>query len=337
MEDVMISIIIPVYNTEQYLEGCLNSALGQSFDAYEIIVVDDGSTDRSPEILKGYGKQYPNKVRLIRQENKGLGGARNTGIEHAKGRYLMFLDSDDCIHIDALKKVYEYIEKTQCDVLVFDMICLDDAGNTVEVIRGCHHTADILSLDKYPQLLFEMPSVCNKVWNRNLFTQNNILFPEKVWYEDLRTSAKLYANAQKIVYMDDRLYIYKQRNSSIMHSKKSKRNLEITQAIDDIRSYFKNVHLLNKYRNEIEFMAIYHVLISAIPRVLSHQELILVLVDYMRRSYPNYTKNVYIPILSKKNRLKLFLIEKRAYKTLLCIMTFYSAIKGVKLRGGLKR
>lgn len=333
MEDVMISIIIPVYNTEQYLEGCLNSALDQSFDAYEIIVVDDGSTDRSPEILKCYGKQYPDKVRLIRQENKGLGGARNTGIEHAKGRYLMFLDSDDCIRMDALKKVYEYIEKTQCDVLVFDMVCLDDVGNTVEFIRGCHHTADILSLDTYPQLLFEMPSVCNKVWNRNLFTQNNILFPEKVWYEDLRTSAKLYANAQKIAYMDDRLYIYKQRNSSIMHSKKSKRNLEITQAIDDIRSYFKNVHLLNKYRNEIEFMAIYHVLISAIPRVLGHQERILVLVEYMRRSYPNYTKNVYISTLSKKNRLKLFLIEKRAYKTLLCIMTFYSAIKGVKLWG----
>ena len=329
----MISIIIPVYNTEQYLEGCLNSALDQSFDAYEIIVVDDGSTDRSPEILKCYGKQYPDKVRLIRQENKGLGGARNTGIEHAKGRYLMFLDSDDCIRMDALKKVYEYIEKTQCDVLVFDMVCLDDVGNTVEFIRGCHHTADILSLDTYPQLLFEMPSVCNKVWNRNLFTQNNILFPEKVWYEDLRTSAKLYANAQKIAYMDDRLYIYKQRNSSIMHSKKSKRNLEITQAIDDIRSYFKNVHLLNKYRNEIEFMAIYHVLISAIPRVLGHQERILVLVEYMRRSYPNYTKNVYISTLSKKNRLKLFLIEKRAYKTLLCIMTFYSAIKGVKLWG----
>ena len=96
-----VSIVVPVYNVEAYLEKCLDSLVNQNFDNYEVIIVNDGSTDKSKEIAQRYENKYSNVV-LIDQKNKGLGGARNTGIEAVKGEYILFVDSDDYIHPDTL-------------------------------------------------------------------------------------------------------------------------------------------------------------------------------------------------------------------------------------------
>ena len=117
-----VSIIVPVHNVEAYLEKCLDSLINQTFDNYEIIIVNDGSTDRSKEIAERYKDKYSNIV-LINQEQKGVGEARNTGIEASKGEYILFVDSDDYIHRDTLKLTYNKSIETQADIVTFWLYC----------------------------------------------------------------------------------------------------------------------------------------------------------------------------------------------------------------------
>ena len=123
-----ISVIIPVYNVEKYLNACIESVLSQSFNDYEIILVDDGSTDNSGALCDEFAAKY-DSISVIHQENKGLGGARNTGIDAAKGSYILFLDSDDTIDPDCLKICYEKAEKHNCDMVAFKQQALFDDGS----------------------------------------------------------------------------------------------------------------------------------------------------------------------------------------------------------------
>ena len=120
-----ISIIIPAYNVEEYLEKCLESIISQNFDKVEIIIVDDGSTDKSLQIAKEYQKKYPEKTRVISQENKGQGGARNTGI------YLLFVDSDDTIKSGMLETLYTEMEKSNADIVLFGFEYVDEKGKVI--------------------------------------------------------------------------------------------------------------------------------------------------------------------------------------------------------------
>ena len=125
-----ISIIIPAYNVEEYLEKCLESIISQNFDKVEIIIVDDGSTDKSLQIAKEYQKKYPEKTRVISQENKGQGGARNTGIKNATGKYLLFVDSDDTIKSGMLETLYAEMEKSNADIVLFGFEYVDEKGRS---------------------------------------------------------------------------------------------------------------------------------------------------------------------------------------------------------------
>ena len=127
------SIIVPVYNVEQFLETCIESILHQNFIDYEIIAVNDGSTDGSKEILEDYLKKTE-RLKVIHQRNKGLGGARNTGIQTATGDYLLLLDSDDYLEMNALETLATYLDKYNLDILAFDCNKVDIEGNIIETI-----------------------------------------------------------------------------------------------------------------------------------------------------------------------------------------------------------
>ena len=113
-----ISVIVPVYNVKSYLSACLDSILNQDFDSYEIVVVDDGSTDGSGELAEQYASRHTDKIRVLHQENQGLGGARNTGIKDAKGEYVAFIDSDDWIKPNMLSTLWKEIQQTGADIAV---------------------------------------------------------------------------------------------------------------------------------------------------------------------------------------------------------------------------
>lgn len=313
MKEVKVSIIIPVYNTERYLKQCIDSAIEQTFENYEIIAVDDESPDKSRQVLQEYERRYPDKFRMISQRNKGLGGARNTGIREAAGEYVLFLDSDDWIHKDTLRLTYQIADKKKCDIVIFDINCVDEETNSETILCGYYGYGNILSLAKAPRLLFETPSACNKLYKRKLFIDTGIAFPERVWYEDLRTTIKVYVNACGIVYLNKSLYFYRQRGNSIMHTKQSMRNLEIIDAVDAIYNYFMEKKILNQYYLELEFMAINHILLEAIPRTLGNSKMTDKLQGYMLKRFPDYRTNKYISKLPMRRRIKLLLIESKLY------------------------
>ena len=130
-----LSIIVPVYNTRDYLAACLDSVLLPGAEDYEIIVVNDGSTDDSGEICAEYERRYPDLIRVITTENSGLGAARNVGLEAARGDYLLFLDSDDSLEKGALSEILAAIDGG-FDIGIFDLRQVNPSGETVEVIDG---------------------------------------------------------------------------------------------------------------------------------------------------------------------------------------------------------
>ena len=183
MFDLKLSIVIPVYNTRDYLPACLDSVLDPAADDYEIIVVNDGSTDDSGRVAMEYAARFPDRIRVITTENGGLGAARNVGLEAASGEFVFFLDSDDRLADGALPEMLDSLTPDR-DIVLFDFLSVDTEGNVLERLSGCR-SSGALSLDTCPELIMEYPSGCNKICRRSLFLDSGIRFPGRVWYEDL--------------------------------------------------------------------------------------------------------------------------------------------------------
>ncbi|MBR4880374.1 MAG: glycosyltransferase family 2 protein, partial [Clostridia bacterium] len=206
---MLISVIIPVYNVKEYIEKCVESVIDPVFDDYEIILVDDGSTDgKSGELCDKIAADYPSLIRVIHQENRGLGGARNTGIREAVGEYLFFPDSDETVVPGTLSILAKKIKETNADIIAYNIMTDDGRGNITPVASNYFESDVPFKLSEHPEYLLSLPNAWGRVWKRSLFTDNSIEYPGKVWYEDIRTSTKLFAKAESILTIPDRLYIY---------------------------------------------------------------------------------------------------------------------------------
>lgn len=311
---IKISVIIPVYNVEKYIDKCLSSLVNQTFKDYEILVINDGSPDNSQKIIDEYVKKYPNLVKSFIKENGGQGSARNLGIEKAKGKYVMFVDSDDYVENNMLEKMYNAILKDNYDIVV--------CNNYVEYLNGKRVfdvDEGIYNNRENKAYFFSKPAVWNKIFKKSLITDNNIVFREKLWYEDFDFTVKLYGLTNKIGFIDDYLYNYLLRPGSTMNNSNIERNLEILTAFDEIIKFFKDKDMYDKYYDNLEFLAVYNIYIATTVRVInanvSHREkkrIINVIKDYMKKYFPNFNENIYITNYLNKNRrliLKLINIE----------------------------
>ncbi len=311
------SVIIPVYNVADYLCRSIDSVLANDTSDAEIIIVDDGSTDGiSASICDEYGKRYPELIRVIHQENRGLGGARNTAIDVARGDYLFFLDSDDTIAPDTLSVIGGVIDHHRPDIAAFGFAGDDGEGTLSPVPVSAPIFDKPFTLPEHPQYLLSLPSVWQRAWRRALFTENGIRFPERVWYEDIRTTVKLFAAAESIVVTDRCLYRYLQRSGSIMNSSALDRNLEITWAFDDIISWYREHGLYEKYKDTLTRLAIDHVFLAATVRVARaspKSPLLAQLYGYMERTFPDFAENPLLSELSFLHKLLFFLIKNKRY------------------------
>lgn len=284
-----------------------------------MIIVNDGSIDRSEEIAKKYVDKYPRKFKLINQNNAGLGGARNTGIKNAKGDYYFFVDSDDTISSNAVQILYEEASRNNADIVVFDYKLISEDGTELGITPGNNNICCTPNLKDSKSVLLINPSACNKFFKSALFTDSGIRFPIKVWYEDLRTIPKLLCKSENIVYKNEPLYNYLQRPGSIMNSKNIERNKEIIEALDDLLLFFKKNHLYDYYKEELEFLAVFHILLLGSVRVnkLRYNHYLMdFFCDYIVNSYPNYKKNKYIKKMSKKELLTIELLARKKYRLL---------------------
>lgn len=314
---MLISLIVPVYNVADYLPACMDALLCQNCQSWEIILVDDGSTDgKSGALCDAYAEQHPELVRVIHQANGGLGAARNTGIETAKGEYLLFVDSDDTLAPEALERLSAWVKESHADMYVFGFCYVTEAGEQAGEPRLSAVTGQPVTLADEPAMLLDSPSACFRLWKRELFADGTVRFPGKVWYEDLCTTPKALLRARSIVQKPDALYRYLLRAGSIMRNDNLHRNLEILNALETVRSDYERNGVLAQYRPWLCYLAVDSVTAAA-RRVLMADpkaEYLPEFLAYVRKHYPDYRSCELLPRLGKKKLILLRLLEGRHYK-----------------------
>lgn len=323
-----LSIIIPVYNTRDYLAACLDSVLEPDCRDYEILIVNDGSTDDSGIIAAAYASRFPSLLRVITTENGGLGAARNVGLEAARGDYLLFLDSDDTLSKGALKEIVASLDDS-FDIGIFDILQVNPSGETVGTIWGCDEGGDF-TLDEAPRLLFMPPSACNKLFRRSLFIDSGVRFPGRVWFEDLRTTPKLYPIAGTIRYLAKPWYRYLIRPGSITNSADIARNLEIIDAAEEIIGYYRSADLYARYENELCFMAFYNAFLTTSVRVNAadpKSEVQEQLMQWFLQCFPAWRDNPYVRELSPRHRLLTDLLMRRKRQSVHMLMKLNDKVK----------
>ncbi len=314
MSKYKVSIIVPVYGVEKYIDKCLDSLVKQSLKEIEIIVVNDGTKDNSQKIIDKYAKKYPDKIKSYIKENGGQGSARNYGLKKAMGEYIGYVDSDDFVEKDMYKKLYNKAIENDYDIVVCGNYNVSEDYKTKNIDTFTNYYNTDLE-----NLFFGKMAVWNKIYKRDILIKNKLEFKEKVWYEDLAFTLKTVMNSNTFAFIDEPLYDYLIREGSTMNNSNVQRNLEILDAFDDILSYI--IHNKNEVHfNKIEFLAIDHIYISAVVRVLKadaddkvKRETIKKLVDYVNKKFPNYKNNKYINSLSKKRKIIYKLINMKMY------------------------
>ena len=313
------SVVIPAYNVAEYLEKCVSSVRAQTFGDWEAILVDDGSTDGvTGALCDRLDREGGDRFRVIHQENGGLGAARNTGIEAAKGEYLVFLDSDDYIAPEMLEKLNDRIDRTHCDLYTFGFR-VDKDGNTDEIHLDDLPADKPFTLAEYPRLLLATPNAWNRIYRTEFFRNSGIRYPGRVWFEDIRTTMKLFALAESIEAVQEPFYYYLVREGSITRNAKAERNREILDAFEDLLAFYRENNLFDRYQKELCRLAIDHIYLAASVRVLRidrKSPLLSEFAAYMEQEFPGYCSNCYLGELSKARRLVFALLEKKRYGTL---------------------
>lgn len=220
---MQLSIIVPVYNMAAggKLEYCLNSLLAQQLTDYEIIAVDDKSTDNSLVVLREYEAKYPDKIRVIASlENRRQGGAKNLGLAQAKGAFIGFVDSDDWVSAEMFSKLLKRAEETGADIVGCDYLITDELGKEVgrSIQNNFAFQTGELDEEKYRKLILTPGSMVIKIYRRELFFDHSIVFPEKMFYEDNAISVLPFLYAKRFERVEECLYFYYQHNTSTVHT-----------------------------------------------------------------------------------------------------------------------
>ena len=261
MNERTISVVIPVYNVDQYLEECIESVRRQKYHHLDIILVDDGSTDKCPAICDQAAFR-DERIRVIHKKNGGLSDARNTGLKFAKGDYVTFLDSDDYIDEDFIMQIYTDMYACHADIGIADYCRFKDGSDPAEV-----HNADVISeymlMDPVTCLKKMYQGKCHamsfvawgKIYRKTLFTDHNILYPVGKLHEDTFVTYRLLYEADRISYTDRMLYYYRERSGSIMQSGFNLKHLDATDATREACDFYYEHH-----ENELMALATnYHI------------------------------------------------------------------------------
>lgn len=246
---VKYSFIVPVYNTEKYLKKCLETLVKQTLKDFEIIVVNDGSTDDSKKIISKYQKKY-NNIKVINQKNQGLSMARNNGVKESKGKYLIFIDSDDYIETNLLKEVDNKID--DAEVLRFQVITEDEDGNNTKIYNEepFNEMKGYNAFKHISNYHFVEPAWCY-VYQTKYYKNNKFNFKKGVYHEDFGLIPHVIYKAMKVKSINYAGYHYVQRNGSIMNNsdykKTVKKAFDMLEQYKTLRLFSKNAGKKNNY------------------------------------------------------------------------------------------
>lgn len=308
-----ISIVVPVYNVENYIEECINSIINQTYKNLEIILVDDGSTDSSGKICDKFAKN-DDRIKVIHKKNEGLGKTRNVGILESTGDYLFFVDSDDFIDLNTIEKLYNRSNNGTMDLVICDYYKYYNKENLTHI-----PIISFYDLDRNNSLITSMPTASCKLIKKEIFDAN---FLENKVFEDNAVMPYIVSNAKNWDYIKEPMYYYRQREGSLLNQPKYNPKWEdIFYALDNLSSLFNNKKTYEKYYNEIEYIYIEYLLHAANLKFIGFEEgisNIKKVSEVMKEKFPNWKKNKYY----KKHNIK--------YK-IVCNLFFYNQIKILKL------
>lgn len=252
MSNPAISLVMPVYNVENFLSKALTSVENQTFKDFEMIIVDDGSSDKSYEIAKEFCGRNPN-FKLIKQKNSGPAAARNTGVTHCKGDYIAFMDSDDYLEKKFLEELYNLAQKTGADITCcnFNMYY---PNKNLRIYMPFNSLPGVYTKSKALRKLILDISVHYFIWNKlykkELFLERNIKF-DNMYFEDISTSPKLFYFAKTVAFTSKALYNYTMRENSILHSINAKKVNDYIKALGIIKSFLEENNDYEKYSGHV--------------------------------------------------------------------------------------
>lgn len=291
-----VSIIVAAYNIENYIERCLLSIVNQTLKDIEVIVVNDGSTDNTLEKIKIIQEKYTS-IKLLDQKNQGAIEARKSGLQVAKGEYILFVDGDDWLELNALELLYNNAISNKSDIVIYNaFLSYDNRKEKFNIISNSN-----LDRDDYVKNLFLgkiAPSLWSKFVKLEFLKCNSIKFPNDISFaEDLASVASWFMHNPKISILRENLYNYYQRDDSIT-KKKSMKVLEVNKAFSFIENELIKMNLYNKYKESFEYMVYIHLFETwFLKEYLNEKELaIKIYKDYKNRKI-NINDNC---IISKK-------------------------------------
>ena len=314
-----VSVIVPVYNVEKYLEKCLNSLVNQTLENIEIIIVNDGTKDNSEEIIKKFIEKYPKKIVYLKKENGGLSDARNYGIPYAKGEYIAFLDSDDYVEKDIYKEMYELAKKENSDMVECDFLW--EYPNKVREDIGQVYKGKKEMLEKVRVVAW------NKLIRKSILEKTQIQFPKGLRYEDVEFTYKLIPHLNKVSFLKKPYIHYIQRENSISNVQ-NERTKEIFTVLDDVIAYYKENNFYDEYKDELEYIYARYLLCSSLLRMVKIQDketrknMLKITWENLNTKFPNWKKN---KILKRNKTLKdryMKSVNKFTYKIYCTILHF---------------
>lgn len=329
-----ISVIIPVYNVERYLEKCIDSIINQTYKNLEILLINDGSKDKSGEICDEYAKK-DSRIKVIHKENSGVADTRNMGLEIATGDYLMFVDSDDYISNTMIQMLYDKMVLENPDMCMCNYHEVSGDYHIIDKDKNpviCEKTLDNMS-DIFEHYMGENHSLyvlpVNKLYKRNLF--DGIRYKKGMVYEDELLSHHLVGKCKKVSFVNECLYYYVQTQGSITRSEFSLKKMDATEAILDRIEYALNINnqacVEKSFKNVVGYFVVGYKKLDLNDQ--RTRERMNELKGYFDRLYPEAIKTVKSAVWRKL--LYLFFICPRLY----CFLYgFYNVVRDKKKMRG---
>lgn len=321
-KEMKLSIIVPVYNmaSDHKLEYCLDSLVNQTVEDYEIIAVDDCSTDNSMEILKEYERRFPEKFRAVHSEvNRHQGGAKNIGLRMAKGEWIGFIDSDDWIRPDMYERLIERAKSTGADLAGCDY-CLTDV-HSMEVGQIVHNNkksqSGILNKEKRASLILDGGSLVVKIFRRSMIMEKELWFPEDIFYEDNALGNSYLVLAKHFEYIEEPMYYYYQHDTSTVHTISPKRCEDRMEAGRLMLAEAKRHGYFEELRPELEYSFTLLFYINTLFTYMAgvgktKYGFVKAMGKEMKETFPEFEKNSYYQERTHAEEKKLIRMQQRS-------------------------
>ncbi|MCE3074842.1 glycosyltransferase family 2 protein [Chryseobacterium gwangjuense] len=232
-----VSIIVPVYNVENYLTKCLDSLINQTYQNIEILVVNDGSKDGSERIINDFSEKFPDKIKAFHKSNGGLSDARNVGIDNATGEYIGFVDSDDSVSETMFEEMFCLAEKHEAEMVICNIQKVDEKGNVIQKLTQIPNMPEKIDLETHFSVFSDISYfACNKLFKKDLFATKR--FKKGVSFEDIQLIPQLLLECKTIAQTQHFHYQYLERENSISKTHNEK-GLDILQAVEDAEVAFE--------------------------------------------------------------------------------------------------